>query len=81
MVPGRSRECGLINTKNSTNEASMLLKALNGCWNEAKKYLKLKELSEIIGYEAKKWLKTKHIDLLTSENCARLAHQLAQVRA
>jgi hypothetical protein len=59
----------------------MLLKALNGCWNEAKKYLKPKELSEISGYEAKKWLKTKHIDLLASENYARLAHRLAQFRA
>ena len=42
--PGRSRGSGFINIKNITNEPSMLLKALNGLGNEAKKYLKTNEL-------------------------------------
>ena len=46
MVVGHLRESGFNKIKNSTNEASMLLKALKGCGNEAKKYLETKELNE-----------------------------------
>jgi len=37
MVLGHSREGGFKKTKKSTNEASMLLKTLKCCGNEAKK--------------------------------------------
>jgi hypothetical protein len=79
MVRGHSRESGFKKTKNSTNEASMLLKTLNGCGNEAKKYMETKELYENTRNEAKKLLKTKHITFLSGANDARFAHQLAQI--
>ena len=46
MVLGTRERVASKRTKNSTNEASMLLKTRNGCWNEAKKYLETKELYE-----------------------------------
>ena len=49
--------------KNSTTEATKLLKKWNGCGNEAKKYMETKELYENTGHEAKKWLKTNDITL------------------
>jgi hypothetical protein len=65
--------------KNNTIEASMLLKALSGCRNEAKKYLKQKELYENIGNEAKKWLKTNNISLFSRADYVRFACDLAQI--
>jgi hypothetical protein len=41
----------------------MLLKTMNGCGNEAKKYMEAKELYENTGYEAKKLLKTNDITI------------------
>jgi hypothetical protein len=78
---GHSRESGFGKIKNSTNEASTLVKTLKGCWNEAKKCLETKELYGNIGSKAKKWLIKKHITLLGGANYARSAHQLAQFRA
>jgi hypothetical protein len=46
VVVGHLRESGFNKIKNSTNEASMLLKVLKGFGNEAKKYLETKELYE-----------------------------------
>ena len=63
MVLRHSRGSGFANTKNSTTEASMLLKTMNGCGNEAKKYMEAKELYENTGYEAKKLLKTNDITI------------------
>jgi hypothetical protein len=63
MVLGYSRESGFNKTKNSTNEASKLLKTWKCCGNEAKKYMETKELYENTGHEAKKWLKTNDITL------------------
>ena len=65
--------------KNSTNEASKLLKILNCCGNEAKKYMKRQELYKITVLEAKKLLKTNYITLEKPTNYASLPHQLAQV--
>jgi hypothetical protein len=79
--PGAFEREWLQKNKNSTNEASMLLKANVAIGNEAKKYIETKELYENIGNEAKKWLKTKHITSLSGANYARFAHQLAQIWA
>jgi hypothetical protein len=45
-VPGHSRGSGFKKTKNSTTEASMLLKTMNGSGNEANKYMETNELYE-----------------------------------
>jgi hypothetical protein len=63
MVLGRSRGSGFTTTKNNTTEASMLLKTMKCCGNEAKKYMETRELYENTGYEAKKLLKTNDITL------------------
>jgi len=57
----------------------MLLKAWKGRGEEAKKYMETKELCQNNENEAKKWLKTKHITLLSDANYARLAHRLAPI--
>jgi hypothetical protein len=68
MALGHSRESGFKETKNSTNEASMLLKTQNGRGHEAKKSMETDELCENIGNEAENWLKTKHITFLSGAN-------------
>jgi hypothetical protein len=79
--PGAIEREWLQKNKNTTNEASMLLKTNWAIGNEAKKYKETKELYEITRNEAKKWLKTKHITFLSSANCARFARESAQNRA
>lgn len=79
MVLGHPRESGFTKTKNSTNEASMLLKTRDRSRNEAKKLLEINELFKIAGNEAKKLLKTNHITLLSGADYARLARKLAQI--
>jgi hypothetical protein len=81
MVPGHSRGSSFTKTKNSTTEASMLLKTMNGCGNEAKKYMETKELYENIGNEAKKLLKTSDITLSKIANYARFTRKSARNRA
>jgi hypothetical protein len=76
---GYSRESGSKKTKNSTNEASMLLKARNGYGNEAKKYLETKELYQNIRNEAKKLLKTNDITRAKTGELERPARQLAPI--
>jgi hypothetical protein len=77
--PGTGENRGTKKTKNNTNEASKLLKTLKCCRNEAKKYMKTRELFKNSGNEAKKWLKTKHIAIFGDANYARFVHQLAQI--
>jgi hypothetical protein len=79
MARGHSRENGFKKTKNSTNEASMLLKAHNGGGNEAKKYMETNELCENIVKEAEKLLKTGHIAILTGAKYVRLSPKSAQI--
>ena len=77
--PGTGENRGPTKTKNSTNEASKLLKILRCCRNEAKKYLETKELYEDTGKYTQKLLKQKHIASLSVANYARFAHQLAPI--
>ena len=79
MVLEHSGRSGFTNTKNSTNEASMLLKTLKAYGNEAKKYLKTKELNENNVNKAKKLLKTSDIALPMTANYVSFAHKLAPI--
>ncbi len=63
-----SRQGFAENTKKSTNEASILLKAQEAKRNEAKKYLKAKELFDTSGVKAKKYLKSNEISFLKVTN-------------
>ena len=65
--------------KNSTIEASKLLKTRNGSGNEAKKYMEIKELYENTGSEAYKLLQTHDITLSKSITYAFLSCKLAQI--
>ncbi len=67
------------NTKNSTNEASMLLETKWRCWNEAKKYLKTSELLKKGARKAEKLLKTSHIALLNAGDSESFARQLTAI--
>ena len=69
----------LRKNKNSTNEASILLKTNCAVGNEAKKYLKTKELNENIENEADKSLKTSDIALSRTANYASFAHKSAPI--
>jgi hypothetical protein len=77
--PGTRENRGPEETKNSTNEASKLMKKRIGGGNEAKKYTETKELYKNIGKEAKKLLKTKHIALSSGAAYARVARKLIQI--
>jgi len=77
--PGTGENGGRKETKNSTNEASKLLKTRNCGRNEAKKYMETKELYENTGKYPEKLLKTKHITSLSGVSYARFAHQLAPI--
>jgi hypothetical protein len=79
MAPGRLRGSGITTTKNSTNEASMLLKTINGCGNEAKKYMETNELYENSENKANKLLKTNDITRRETANYASFAHTLAPI--
>jgi len=67
--------------KNDTNKATMLLKIKDRkrkSWNEAKKYLKTRELFKIEVSKANKLLKTNHIAFFKAANLARFLRDLAQ---
>jgi len=57
----------------------MLLKTLKAYGNEAKKYLKTKELNENNVNKAKKLLKTSDIALPMTANYVSFAHKLAPI--
>jgi hypothetical protein len=68
------------NTKNSTIEATMLLEIQGRCWNEAKKYLKKKELSENCARKAENLLKTHHIASLEAVDSECFAREVTAIR-
>jgi len=67
------------NTKNNTNEASMLLETKGRCRNEAKNYLKTKELLKNGARKAEKLLKKRHIDLLNAGDSESFARELTAI--
>ena len=64
MGPGEPGSGDPKNTKNSTIEANKSLETKGRCRNEAKKYLKTRELLKNGARKAEKLLKTKRITSL-----------------